>query len=140
MPKKCKRRVNVIPPETQSLSISLSGIYDENYPLFCFKHLSEISISKCTDHKFFYNFLMRLRKLSQLGWKGIRESGRHSFGMEPIPVTQIKPKLPECITPDVKYLHVLRAAGNNLPFIGIQIDRVFRVLFIEAKFGDIYDH
>jgi hypothetical protein len=52
----------------------------------------------------------------------------------------IKPALPSCITPEVKDLHVLRANGNNLSFVGLQIQNIFRVLFIETNFGDIYNH
>lgn len=137
---KRKRYTSVLPPQDAPVALSLNHIYKENYPLFCFKYLSTASICNCTSHKIFYDFLIRLQKLSELGWPGIRTSDRHSFGMEQIPISRIKPKLPVCITPEVKSLHVLRANGNNLPFVGVQIDRVFRVFFIEARFGDIYDH
>lgn len=133
-------RRKIIPPQDESISISLNHIYKESYPLFCFKYLSETSISTCRDHKFFFEFLIRLQKISQLGWPEIRTAPRHGFGMESISVDQIKPQLPACITPDVRKLHVFRATGDNHPFIGLQIDRIFRVLFIEANFGDIYDH
>ncbi len=83
---------------------------------------------------------MRLKKLSELGWKEIRQSDRHSFGMEKISIDNIRPKLPSCITPEVKHLHAFRATGNNLPFVGITVQNVFRILFIETKFGDIYKH
>lgn len=137
---KKKGHISVLPPQEAPKSLLLSRIYEENYPLFCFKYLSRTSICDCTDHKIFYDFLIRLQKLSSLGWPGIRRAGRHGFGMEQIPTDRIKPKLPACITPEVKSLHVLRANGNNLPFVGIQIDRVFRVFFVETRFGDIYDH
>lgn len=139
MSKKHNRRI-ILPPQEETKNISLNHIYKEDYPLFCFKYLSDVSISTCKDHKFFFDFLIRLQKISQLGWPSIRTSTRHGFGMESIPVDRIKPQLPMCITPDVKKLHVFRATGDNHPFIGLQIDRIFRVLFIEANFGDIYDH
>jgi hypothetical protein len=116
------------------------SVLNENYPIFCFKYLSDKSIKVCTDPKFYYDFLMRLKKLSELGWNEIRTAQRHSFGMEPVAKEKIKPELPACITPDVQTLHVFRANGNNLPFVGIQIQRIFRVLFIETQFGDIYNH
>ncbi len=130
------------PPEEidRIQSIDKNNIFDENYPLFCFKYLSDISISNCRDHKFFVDFLCRLQKLSSLGWNEIRKSSRHSFGMEPIPVSRIRQQLPTCVTPDVQMLHVFRACGDNRPFIGLQVGRIFRVFFIEAKFGDIYNH
>ena len=141
--KKNKREKNkntFIKTPLETKKIDTQYILNENYPIFCFKYLSDKSIKGCTDYGFYYDFLMRLKKLSELGWDEIRKSTSHSFGMEPIPVSNIKPALPPCITPEVKNLHVFRANGNNLPFVGIQIQNIFRVLFIEAQFRDIYDH
>jgi len=122
-------------------TIDREKINADNYPIFCFKYLSDVSIKKCTDSKFFYDFLMRLQKLSELGWNEIRKSHKHAYGLEPIPLYKIKPQvLPDSITPDVKYLHAFRASGNNLSFVGIQRQNIFRILFIEANFGDIYEH
>ena len=41
----------------------------DNYPVFCFKYLSDTSIKDdCKKNgKFFFDFLMRLKKLSGLG-------------------------------------------------------------------------
>jgi hypothetical protein len=113
---------------------------EEDYPLFCFKHLSPTSIKGCKESDFFYEFLMRLNKLSEMGWAKIRESRRHDYGLESLPKEQIKKRLPPFITPEVKKLHVFRACSDNRPFVGLQRDKVFHVLFIESKIGDIYDH
>lgn len=115
----------------------LDGI---DYPVFCFKHLQNTSIKECKDASIFYDFLDRLQKLSNLGWKEIRTSQRHGFGMEKIPVGSIIPKLPKFITPDVSHLTIFRANGNNLPFLGVQNGSVFHVIYLETKFGDVYDH
>ncbi|MCU4155223.1 hypothetical protein J1N10_04505 [Carboxylicivirga sp. A043] len=133
-------RKPVIKPIESETSINTNKLFEEDYPMFCFKHLSETSIKDCKDSDFFIEFLLRLKKLSELGWKEIRKSQRHGFGMEKIPISEIHPKLPNCVTPEVKHLHVFRATGNNLPFVGIVIQQVFRIFFIETKFGDIYDH
>lgn len=54
-----------------------------DYPLFSFKYLcSNISIKKCSRGKFFFNFLSRLKELSNAGWKVIEKSDRHSLGTE----------------------------------------------------------
>lgn len=112
-----------------------------NYPLFSFKYLQEKSIKDCRNTDFFQDFIFRLKKLSELGWEEIRKSDKHSFGMEKIPYNQIKPKsqLPQFITPDAEFC-VFRATGSNLPFLGIQKGKIFYIIFIETKFGDIYDH
>ncbi|WEK33787.1 MAG: hypothetical protein P0Y53_14945 [Candidatus Pseudobacter hemicellulosilyticus] len=114
---------------------------EDRYPVFCFKHLHPGSYSNCSDASFFIEFLGRLKKLGELGWQGINNAARHSFGTEKMPVRQLKIKnLPRIITPEVEVLTVFRAAGNNLPFLGIRLEDTFQVIFIETKFGDIYDH
>lgn len=109
--------------------------------LFSFRHLSEHSYPDGRDPAFFVKLLGRLKKYSELGWSGIRTSHRHSFGMEKMPVGQIR----HCesvpfITPEVEFLHVLRSSGDNRVLVGIQDGPVFFVIFIEANFGDISGH
>lgn len=134
MPKKKKIKRNIVIPNINKA--------EDEYPLFCFKHLQEHSYLDIKDHKFFIDFLGRLRDLSKLGWKEIRTSARHAFGMEKIPISQIKPQCNNIpiITPDVEHLHVFRACGDNRVFVGIQEQNTFHVLFIEGRFNDIYEH
>lgn len=120
----------------------IQSVYNNvNYPLFSFKYLKDTSIKKCKDYTFFFNFIMRLQKLSDLGWDEIRISKKHSFGLEKIPQHKIKPdvKLPKFITPEMD-LDVFRASGDNHAFVGFQKEKIFCILFIEANFGDIYNH
>lgn len=124
--------------DKKTLNIPLKS--EKSYPLFCFKHLQDASIKDCCSAKFLLGFLFRLKQLSELGWDEIRKASKHSFGMEQIPKYMIKKELPDFITPEVEKLHVFRANGNNLPFIGIQKQNTFHVIFIETKFGDIYEH
>jgi len=113
----------------------------DRYPVFCFKHLQQHSYHKCSDSSFFIVFLERLKKLGQLGWQGIHGSHRHSFGTEKIPIQNLKVNsFPPIITEDVTELTVFRATGNNLPFLGIRLDDIFQIIFIESAFGDIYPH
>ena len=119
-------------------SISLKEV---GYPLFSFKYVQSVSISGCKEGKFFYDFLLRLRKLDELGWKGIMKSDRHSFGTELIPIRQFKHKVDlPIITNDITKLMVFRSAGDNRIFAGLREGDVFQVIFIESRFGDIYDH
>lgn len=112
----------------------------ESYPVFCVKYLNTSNIKNCKDFKLLRDLPIRLHKLSELGWKKINNSQRHGFGMEKIPVDQIKPNLPSCITPEVKDLFAFRASGDNRVFVGIRTDNVFHILFIETSFGNIYEH
>ncbi len=111
-----------------------------DYPVFCFKHLQSVSIKDCKDHKFLNDFIFRLSKFGNLTWNQIMQTNRHSFGTDKIPISQIKPQLPKFISPDVKDLIVLRASGDNRPFLGIRNGNVFHIIFVETNFGDIYNH
>jgi len=117
---------------------TISGI---DYPLFSFRWLQKHSFDECRDEKFFHAFLIRLQKLSLLGWYGIRTSGRHQYGMEKIPLRQLKPtNFPKIVTPEVEELDVFRAVGDNRPMVGLQQGKIFHVIYIEANFGDVYRH
>lgn len=114
-----------------------------DYPLFSFKYLRPNSIKDCKDASFFYDFIIRLTELSNLGWDKIRLSPRHKYGLEPLPKEKFKPSLThlsEIITRDVKKLHVFRVNNDLHPFVGLQVGKIFYIFFIEAAFGDIYDH
>ena len=108
-----------------------------NYPIFCFKYL-QLDYKK--DNEFYYKFIERIIKLSDLGWKKIQNTDKHSFGTEKIPVKQIKKTLPNFITPDIDTLTVFRANGDNRPFLGLRDGNVFHIIFLEEKFNDVYNH
>jgi hypothetical protein len=108
-----------------------------DYPIFCFRHLQSKPID---DNKFYADFVVRLNKLSQLNWNQIQAASRHGFGTEKMPIDQIKPQLPKFITPEITDLIVFRANGDNRPFLGLRNGNVFHVIFLEERFGDIYDH
>jgi hypothetical protein len=57
-----------------------------------------------------------------------------------MPIRNIKVALPACVTPEVKDLIVFRAADQNRVFLGLRIENVFKILFMEVKHGEIYDH
>lgn len=128
--------------ENKSISRSeveaMAGI---DYPLFSFRYFKDVSVKDCNDHKFFFDYITRLQKLSELGWNEIRKSPRHSFGMEPMPSVQIRHRglLPTFVTKEVD-LHVFRAVGDNRVMVGLQKGKIFHVFFVEAKFGDISPH
>lgn len=125
----------------QDESTSIKKKPEDSYPVFCFKYLQQHSYNACSDPSFFIDFLERLKKLGNLGWKGINGAARHSFGTEKMPIKKIKVKtFPPIVTQEVEALTVFRATGSNLPFLGIRLGDTFQVIFIEASFGDIYDH
>lgn len=108
-----------------------------DYPIFCFRHLQTVSEG---DFKFYSDFIERLKSLSKLTWKQINVSARHSYGTEKMPINKIKPQLPNFVTPEISHLMVFRANGDNRPFLGLRNGTIFHIIFIEEKFGYIYDH
>lgn len=105
---------------------------------FSFKLLNRISYSECKDPKFFVCLLERLKKLSSLTWNDVSKSDRHTFGYEKIPAKQIKKVFN--VERDIDYLYSFRATGDKHVFLGFREGNIFNVIFIEARFGDIYSH
>lgn len=135
-----KKSFRIKEPET-STNILVSKEAQPNDVFFCFKYLSRESYTRCKDYSFFINLLQRFSKYSQLGWNEIRSSYRHGWGMEKMPVSQIKHvNTISRITPEVETLDVLRSSGDNKVLVGLQEQQVFNVFFIEAAFGDISNH
>ena len=112
-----------------------------DYPIFSFQYFKDVSMKDCKEPQFFIDYFNRLCKLSQLGWGEIRKSQVHSFGMEPMPKTQIKHQglLPPFVTKEVD-LHLFRAVGDNRVMVGLQEGKIYHVFFVEAKFGDVSPH
>lgn len=110
-------------------------------PLFCFKYLDlKVSLKGC-DNITFKHFLTRIQKLSILTWEEINKSDKHQYGFEKIPRKQIRPKkFPPIVTDDMNELIAFRYTGDNKPFICIIQTGIIFPIFIEANFGDVYEH
>ena len=74
-------------------------------------------------------------------WKQINASDRHSYGWELIGKDFLKPKksIPEALS-DVEKFYVFRYDSDNHPFVGVVKGNTIYPLFIEATFGDVYQH
>ena len=120
----------------------IQGLSEIEHPIFSFRYLHNDSYSNCNDASFFIKFLERLQKLSELGWKEVRIANRHGYGMEKIPIAQLNVSIKNVpfITPEVKEIDVFRSNGDNRTFVGVQKGKIFYILFIETRFGDICPH
>lgn len=123
--------------ERSKINTSFLKQEEIDYPIFCFKHLK---LNFKNDYKFYFQFVDRLSKLCNSTWKQINTSQKHGFGTEKLPISKIKPEIPKFISPEVKHLLVFRANGDNRPFLGIRRGNVFHIIFIEERFGDVYNH
>ena len=77
-------------------------------------------------------FADRLRKMSELTWRQLREAPREKLGSEQIAFEQIKDKLPKDRSPDEDYL-AFRFKDRKTCMIGVRERRLFHVLLIDAK-------
>ena len=108
---------------------------------FGFSELRDISFIKAkNDATYFIAFLQRLRQYSSLDWNTLYTTQKHGFGTENIEVDSLTDSARRQLTFDIKKLIVLRSKGDNHAFLGFRDNDVFQVVFIEYKFGDIYNH
>lgn len=114
---------------------------DDEKPVFSFRYLSmDVSVKRC-DNKVFRKFVARLRILSEMTWKEINASERHQYGWELLGRESLKPKksIP-LVFSDVNKFHVFRYDSDNHPFVCVVKGITIYPLFIEATFGDVYNH
>lgn len=109
--------------------------------VFSFSELKTISYTDAKkDGSFFIKFLARLSKLCSLDWDTINRSSRHGFGTEPMPISSLSIAAQGKAPSGVNSLQVFRATGDDHAFLGYKEGNVFYVVFIEYRFGDIYNH
>ena len=123
-------------PEEVSLRTNKTNIKSAN-PVFSFAYLQDASLKKCGNVEILKNLLIQLRKISSLNWGVLDQTQRHGLGYETIDQKAIKPAIPDEAAGT--RLLAFRGAGM-LPFVGYRNEEVFYILFIETKFGDIYNH
>lgn len=110
--------------------------------VFNFSELQPFSyVEGKKDGTFFIKFLERLQKLSGLIWNCINGSARHSFGTEKLYVKDLTKAAENLVPKGMSSLTVFRATGDNHSFLGYRdANDVFKVIFIEYNFGDVYSH
>lgn len=107
-------------------------------PRFCLTYLSEDYCVERLEQKGQARFARALRSRSKMTWNQITFADRHGLGSETLPAKDIKPALPPRFRDSEKVL-VLRY-DDRLPMVGVRVGDTFHVLFIEKKYGDLYDH
>ena len=100
----------------------------------------DVSVKRC-DNKVFRKFSARLKILSEMTWKAINASDRHQYGWELIGRDSLKPQksIPAELA-DVSKFHVFRYDSDRHPFVSVVKGNTIYPLFIEATFGDVYNH
>lgn len=112
--------------------------YDLETPKFCLRHLvPSYDVRSLPEHQQ-AQFALALQDRSTMTWQQIKLAGRHGHGTEQMPRGEIKRQIPDAFAEERTFA-VLRYDGN-LPMVGVRVRDVFQVIWIEANYGDVYDH
>ncbi|MDO5031289.1 hypothetical protein [Corynebacterium sp.] len=141
MSKKGKRRGNRPNdvPQRPALGVLEALRKEESeYPAISFRHLQPgWGFEELTD-KQRLAFLTKWHKRCRMPWVELSQQSRHGLGSEQLPRRVIKPHIPQQFT-DVEKFHVYRHEGNHA-LVGWKSGHIFYVIWIEARFNDLYDH
>ena len=110
--------------------------------VFSFKDLKLLSVKNAVkDGDFFIRFLERLSKISTRTWSSAYTTNKHGIaGIEIIDAQSLNASARALVPVGIDRLIVMRAVGDNRPFLGYRDGNVFNVVFIEYNFGDVYNH
>lgn len=128
-----------IKKEPKKLNVKIERVLNPPKLVFGFQYLHHHSWTDCKNVDFFKEFIARLQKFSQLTWQALYQAPRHGLGTEKMPLSSMKPLI-QGLPEGIDNLLVLRATGNNHPFLGFRVADTFEVVFIESEFGDVYEH
>lgn len=132
-----KKRRGSVPQHKPSPNPPEPAGAESGYPILCLKHLQNgwgidtLSPDQCQE------FLIKWHKRTAFTWKQLVQHDKHGLGHENIPASSFKPQIPEDLERD-RYM-VFRHQGN-LPFAGFRSGDIFHVLWIEARYNDLYFH
>lgn len=128
------------PPEGNGgkLKAPSHKVVKEGFPILSLARLQpRFGVDEMSEHQR-SEFLVKWHKRSQLTWTELERQGKHGLGSEKLPMSMIRPRVPEFLEDEDK-ITIYRHEGN-LPFAGFRAADVFYVIWIETKYGDLYDH
>lgn len=110
---------------------------DQKSPVFSFEYLQQGWCVQDCQQEERSRMLDKLRRLSQLSWKQIRQEHRHGLGTEIIRKNSLKVEVPGFITDDVRLLAF--RAFDMVAMVGYRNGRIFHIIWIDRTFT-LYDH
>ena len=113
--------------------------YQQSTPVFCLHHLqSDFDVKALQDKDSQAQLAITMHRCAQMRWIDIHQAARHGAGTESIPADQIRAPIPPKFAGQEKFT-AFRYRGK-LPMVGVRINDVFHVLWVERQYGDVYDH
>jgi len=112
--------------------------YNNETPKFCLHFLRAGFDVHALDAAGQAAFAKTLQKLASSRWKDLITAPRHGQGSEFLPSGQIKAPIPAQFLDEDRFL-VFRYHGL-LPMAGVRVRDILHILWVEAAFGQLYDH
>lgn len=113
--------------------------YNQATPVFCLHHLHpDYDVKSLDDKEKQAQLALTINRCAQRRWIDIHQAGRHGAGTESIPADQILAPVPPKFADQEKFT-AFRYHGK-LPMVGVRINDVFHLLWVERHFGEVYDH
>ena len=110
---------------------------DDGHLLLSFRHIQPRFGVDALSERQRSEFLLKWFKRCQFSWTDLGIHDKHGLGYEMLARKSFRPSIPESLFRD-KYM-VFRHDGNH-PFAGFKAGDVFYVLWVEAKYNDLYSH
>lgn len=111
---------------------------DSLTPKFCLQYLQRgYDINNLPQNQR-ASFAMALQERCTMTWREITVARYGGLGIEFIPASQIRGPIPVQFQDRDRFL-MLRY-HDRLPFGGVRVQDVLHVLWIEARYGDLYNH
>lgn len=132
-----KKRKGTPPSETGLEVQATPEPKDDGYLLLSFRHLQpRFGVEEMSERQR-SEFMVKWAKRCSFTWTELQTHRKHALGFEMLPRKQFRPNPPESLEED-SYM-VFRHDGN-MPFAGFKAGDTYYVLWIEARYGDLYPH
>lgn len=125
------------PKATEDELLVRSVPKDDGHLLLSFRHVQPKFGVDEMDERQRSEFLIKWAKRCGFTWTQLQAHPKHGLGYEMLPRKRFSVSPPEPLEED-KYM-VFRHDGN-LPFAGFKAGDTFYVLWIETRYGDLYEH
>ena len=108
------------------------------HPKFCLRFLQRgFDVANLPRDKR-ADLALTLQQRASMTWLELHRAGRHGQGYELLPAATFRGAIPAVFEDQDKF-HVFRYSGH-LPMAGVRSGDVLHIIWIEARFGDLYDH
>lgn len=112
--------------------------FDLATPRFCLRYLQPGFTVTDLNAEQQASFACALARRGAMTWRELLQAPRHGLGYEMLPVSSLKPTVPEPFSDSPKVM-VFRYHGK-LPMAGVRVADTLHLLWLERRFGDLYDH